>query len=291
MKEKKFYAIALASLLLILLALPPASRAVTVGLKFFGGYNTMSGGDINEGLKGFFDLYKAEVAFVGGTTSGGYKAFHGGLEVGGDLILYFTPMIGIGFGTSYLAAQSSSEMSYVFAMGAGTIKTKPQVTAVPIRAGLYLTIPISSIVNFSLNAGAEYYLARLKYTQRFDSLTDWEQQDVDTDSSGKIGFCGGFGLEIKIHPNLSILLEGRGRLARADEFEGTQNDRSSSSLPDSWDGTIWYAKVNYGFPIGVVPVIILLETPPPPDPMVQDLRPARLELSGFSALAGIMIRF
>jgi opacity protein-like surface antigen len=276
---------------LLLLALPRTGGAVTVGLKFFGGYNTMSGGDINEGLKGFIDLYKAEVALWGGISSGDYKAFHGGLEAGGDLILYITPMIGIGFGASYLGAQSSTEMSYSYILGSGEIKVKPQVAAIPIRAGLYFSVPVSSIVSFSLNAGAEYYLARLKYTQRFDSLTDWEQQDVDTDSSGKIGFCGGFGLEIKIHPNLSILLEGRGRLARVDEFEGTQTDTSSSSLPDSWDGKIWYAKVNYGFPVGIIPLILLLDTAPPPDPMLQDVRPARLEFKGFSALGGIMIRF
>jgi opacity protein-like surface antigen len=291
MKKKFTRIFGLALIPLLLLALPRPGGAVTVGLKFFGGYNTMSGGDINEGLKGMTDIYKTEMTFMGALCSGNYKAFHGGLEAGGDLILYFTPIVGIGFGASYLQAQSSSEINFFHALGSINWKIKPQITAIPIRAGLYFAIPMGSFINLSLNAGAEYYLARIKTSSRFESAGNWDQLDASVDSKGKIGFCGGIGLEIKIHPNLSILLEGRGRYARVDDFEGKETETSSSGPPYTSEGKLWYVKIDFGAPYGQFPIIRVADTPPPVDPMYQDARTARMEFNGFSALAGIMIRF
>jgi len=274
----------------VLLALPGTASAVSVGFKFFGGYNSMNGGDINEGLKGWVDLYKAEAALGGAISNGDYKAFHAGWDAGGDLIIFFTPIIGIGFGGSFLQAQSSSEITFTIPIGTATIKVKPQVTAIPIRAGLHFAVPMGSFVNLTLNAGAEYYLARVKYSLRFDVLGDWRQEEVNVDSKGKFGFCGGIGLEVKIHPNLSILLEGRGRYARLDGFEGSENDTYSSGPPDHENGKLWYAEIipapGYRFPI-----LGLSDTAPPPDPSIPLSRLARLDINGFSALAGIMFRF
>ena len=290
MKRKFTRILGLALIPLLLLALPRTSSAVTVGFKFFGGYNSMNGGDINEGLKGFVDLYKLEATLGGATTHGDYKAFHGGLEAGGDLIIYFTPIVGIGFGASYLQAQSSSEIGFTHPLFSATMKVKPQVTSTPIRAGLYFAVPMGSFVNLTLNAGAEYYLAKVKYSVRFDSTGSWDQTETDVDSKGKIGFCGGIGLEIKVHPNLSILLEGRGRYARLDGFEGKETDTSSSWPPSTEDGKLWYVKLNLGL-LGQYPILGFDENPPPADPMFQDARSARLDINGFSALAGIMLRF
>jgi hypothetical protein len=167
---------------------------------------------------------------------------------------------------------------------------KPQVTAIPIRAGLYFALPMGSLVNLTLNAGAEYYLAKVKYSLRIETTSNWSQDDVDVDSKGKIGFCGGLGLEIKVHPNLSIILEGRGRYARLDEFEGKETSTNSVMPPITDNGKLWYAEIipapGYRFPL-----LAISDTPPPADPSIPVARLARLELSGFSALAGIMLRF
>lgn len=290
MKRQATLIIVVALSVFIFLTLPRTASAVSVGFKFFGGYNYMNGGDINEGLKGLVDLYKTELTLLGASAHGDYKAFKGGLDVGGDLIIYFTPIIGIGFGASYLQAQSSSEINFTHPLGSAKLNINPQVTAIPIRAGLYFAVPMGSFVNLSLNAGAEYYLAKIKYTARYESMGSWDQNVPDVDSKGKIGFCAGIGLEIKIHPNLSFLLEGRGRFARVDEFEGKETATSSSWPPVTTNGKLYYFKLDAGA-YGQFPLITLSDTPPPVDPTILDPRSARLDLSGFSALAGIMFRF
>jgi opacity protein-like surface antigen len=291
MKRRLAQACGLALIPLLLAALPRTAGAITVGFKFFGGYNTMSGGDVNEGLKGLVDLYKTELALLGAISHGDYKAFHGGLEAGGDLIFYFTPVVGIGFGASYLQVQSSSEIDFSHPLGSLTWKFKPQVTAIPIRAGLYFAVPMGTFINLSINAGAEYYLARIKTMSRMEGSSSWNQEDMSADSKGKIGFCGGIGLEIKIHPNLSLLLEGRGRYARVDGFEGKDTESSSSGPSYTTSGKLYYVKIDFGPPFGQFPVVRVADTPPPADPMYQDVRSARLDINGFSALAGIMFKF
>jgi opacity protein-like surface antigen len=276
---------------LLLLALPRPGDAAIVGFKFFGGYNSMNGGDINEGLKGLFDIYKAEASWAGLTSHGDYKPFHGGMDLGGDLIIYFSPIVGIGIGASYLQAQNSSELTIAATGGSVTLKIKPEVAAIPIRAGLYFAVPMGSFVNLSINAGAEYYLARIKYRERLDYAGAWEQAEANVDSKGKIGFCGGLGLEIKIHPNLSILLEGRGRYARVDGFEGNISDTSSYGPPSTDSGKLYFLRLNAGPPLGSFPLLTVTDTPPPPDPTILENHLARLDINGFSALAGIMLRF
>jgi opacity protein-like surface antigen len=278
------------SVSLLFLALPRAGGAATVEFKFFGGHNFMGGGDLNAGLKGQFDMNKAMAAGYGIISQGDYNAFHGGMELGGDLIIHFSPFVGIGFGVSYLRAQSSSEVTFTFPDISTAMTIKPQVTATPIRAGLYFSIPMGSPVSLSLNGGAEYYLANIKLSSKYTYPSGWSQSEVDVDSKGKFGLFAGIGLEIKIHRNLSFFLEGRGRYARIDGFKGSETDTSSSGSPDSSTGELWYAKVNFDS-IGQFPSVFLSETQPSTGPMYQDVRSARLEFNGFSALAGLMLRF
>jgi opacity protein-like surface antigen len=290
MKKMLTQIFVIASMSLLFLALPQAGGAATVTFKFFGGYNYMGGGDLNTGLKGQFDMNKAVAAGYGVITQGDYNAFHGGAELGGDLIIHFSPIVGIGLGVSYLKAQSSSELTFTGPSILTVMTVKPQVTATPIRAGLYFSIPAGSLVNLSLNGGAEYYLANIKIRTRTTYPSDWSQSDVNVDSKGKFGLFAGIGLEIKIHRNLSFFLEGRGRYARIDGFKGSEEESGSFGPPESRTGELWYAKVNFG-PMGQLPSVFLSETSPSVESMYKDVRSARLEFNGFSAIAGLMLRF
>jgi opacity protein-like surface antigen len=237
------------------------------------------------------DIYQAEAAMAGLTSHGDYKAFHGGMDLGGDLIIYFTPIVGIGIGAGYLQTQSSSELTIFAPVGTIVLKVKPEVTAMPIRAGLYFAVPLGNFVNLSLNAGAEYYLAKIKYNEKLDVAGEWEQAQGDFDSRGKIGFCGGIGLEVKIHPNLSFILEGRGRYARLDGFKGHVNNTSSYGPPFTDNGQLYFLRINEGPPLGQLRILAVSDTPPTPDPSILEVHSARLDINGFSALAGIMLKF
>ncbi len=277
-------------LVLIVLAAPRPGAAFSLGLKFSGGYSSINGGDINEGLKGGIDAEKTIASYLGVIVNGDYKPFHGGLDFGGDVILYFTPVIGLGFGAGMITARSASDFSWYGLGESGTENVKPDVKVIPLRVALHFSVPMGSYVNLTINGGAEYHLAKLKITRRSEYETvHWDEDVTDVESKGKIGFVAGLGLEIRLHPNFSLLLEGRGRYARIDGFSGSERRTYWYGSTSSGDGDLWYVKINYG-PLGQFPIIGLNDTPPPSDPMYQDARSARLSLDGFVALAGIMIR-
>jgi len=280
-----------AVLALFVLALPRPASPVSVGFKFFGGYGSFDGGDMNDGLKGEIDGFKTMASLLGISVSGDYKPFGQGLEFGGDLILYFSPIIGVGFGAGMIDSNSSSKIPYSGWIGSGTYNIDPEVKVIPIRAGLYFAVPMGSFINLTLSGGAEYHLAKFTCRIRDDyGPSDWSQSDLETESKGKIGAFAGLGLEFKIMPNLSFFFEGRGRLARIDGFSGSETETSSSWPAYTSSGDLWYVEVNMT-PFGWYPVIVLSDTPPPSDPTAfRNARSARLNLDGFSVVAGIMIR-
>jgi hypothetical protein len=292
MKRVKFWALVIAPLSLLFLAQPRPGRAAFIGLKFYGGFNSMDGGDLNIGLKGWLDAYKEDGALWGVTSVGDYQPFHGGMDVGGDLIIHFTPALGIGFGASIIQAKSSTRISYSSAWGGpGELRLTPQATVIPIRAGLYASISLGSLVGLSLNGGAEYYLAKFKYTVREEGATYWQEKEANLDSRGKVGFFAGLGFELKLHRNVSIVLEGRGRLGQIDGFEGQHISSSSYAPTDTTDNVkLWYMKANLPI-IGQYRVISVSTIEPPLTPDIQDVRSARLDLKGYCALGGLMLRF
>jgi opacity protein-like surface antigen len=289
MKASRRFAFAAALLACAVLAAPRPAAAFSVGFKLYGGYSSINGGDINEGLKGSIDLNKLLATLFSATVTGDYKAFHGGLDWGGDLILYFTPVVGLGFGAGMVTAESKTDLNYYSIFGSGKYRLEPKVKVIPLRAGLYFSVPMGAFVNLTLNGGAEYLLANVSYKFRDEYTVGWSQSDVDTNSRGKLGLFAGLGLEIRVHRNLSILLEGRGRYARVDGFSGSRRYISSSSSGYTENGDLWFFRVDLGS-YGRYPIIDISDTPPPASPPYMEARSARLSLDGFVALAGIMIR-
>jgi len=290
--SRKMSVLVLPVLFLLALALmvPASANAQGVALKLFGGYDYLNGGDVNDGLKGAVDLYKAIIPMGGYTASGDYKSFHNAWDVGGDLIIYLTPVVGIGLGAGYIQTLgSASDVSFAKpATPTLTMSLDPKVTAIPLRASLYVSIPMGSAVHLSLHAGAAYYFAKMQFVWRLAQSSDWEQMQFKTDGNG-FGFHGGLGLEINLASNLALVLEGTGRIANIGGFSGTGIFTSSGGSSITTTGKLYYYKYNYGM-LGILPEIDIRDTVPSGVPY-SDVREAKLDLSGFAARAGLVIRF
>jgi opacity protein-like surface antigen len=286
MRRASFWACVAVPMSLLLLAWPQAGNASLFEIKIYGGYNYLDGGDLNVGMSGWLEAYKELGGLWGVNPQGDYQPFHGGLDIGGDLILHITPIVGIGLGGGLIQVGSNTEVTFP----GGQLRLKPRVTVIPLRAGIYFSLPVGSLVSLSLNGGAEYYLAKFKYTNREEGPTYWKQSESNLDSRGKVGFFGGAGIEIKLSRNISFLLEGRGRIGRVDGFEG-EHVASASYYPTAIETVkLWYANVNLPFQ-GWHKLVFLSNVPIPPLPDFQDVRLARLDLKGFSALGGLVFRF
>jgi len=287
---KRFLAIPCLFLLTAVLVAPPTAGAQGVAIKLFGGYNYMNGGDVKDGQKGILDYYTELYPLYGYTAHQEYKPLRDAWDVGGDLIFYFTPNIGIGLGAGYIQSfTGASTLNLTRPLTPTTDFTStPKVSAIPIRASLYIAIPLGTGASLTLHGGAAYYLAKMQYVLRAATGSYWEQLEFKADGKG-IGFHGGIGLEVDLSSNFSFIVEGAGRLANIGGFSGTNVSTASVGPSDSESGTLYFFKYNYGA-FGTFSWINIRDTVPS-GPAYSDIREAKVDFSGFSARTGLIFRF
>jgi hypothetical protein len=165
------------------------------------------------------------------------------------------------------------------------------LTAMPIRLGLFLTVPISPKIDLIANAGAAYYLGlKLDAYQGLEFAPDeWMRMNLEgSEREGlDIGFHGSLGFEYKLSPKLGFFVEATGRYAKFKNFEMvTGTEESSGGVPDSIEGRLYLADETLGE--YTITGFTIVEEGDIPDP---DFREPKIDLTGFSLQAGFRIRF
>ena len=257
-----------------------------LSLRLYGGLNTMQGGDLNSGMKGICDATIYEYSNMGYSHSGEYQELHRGAEAGAELVFQFHRNFGLGIGAGYGQAEKSSVVTltrnqtdrYIF---------NPKASVIPVRVELIFYLPLNDNVRISLNAGPEYYLASVRADIRREFPTWWSEWNQEAEGQG-LGFQGGIGLEIRLSRRISLLIEGKGRVAKIKDFEGTNIYSSSSGYQEKKEGSLYYWIDNYTFkPFPA----IFVESSFPAEPWQQDVRKAEIDFSGASIQGGIVFRF
>lgn len=270
------------TLVLVLFFGPLGIRANALKFRIFGGGNYLQGGDLNRGLQGWTDYWKANWNAQGRTQkSGAFNPIHLGLNVGADIIFQLSPNWGVGLGTELVMASKSSALVFQSSNKIINWDILGKVSTIPVKLSVFYSLPIKDSLTLVFHAGAGYYSAktRLESRQDFDSNIEYI---IDCSAAG-IGFHGGLGLEMKLSKTVNLFIEGTGRYASLSGFTG----KVMIDGQNSWDGKLfyWEAKTsfidNYGY-------IDLLGNPPG-GANVKFVRDAKIDFSGFSLRAGILI--
>jgi hypothetical protein len=262
-----------------------------LSLKLYGGYSHVLAGDVNEGSDFYFEILEAYVAEGLGTVTGRYKPLHGGYNFGADLIYQINPALGIGLGVGYMRNSSESVGIWTYETDEYTLSAAPTLTAMPIRLGLFLTVPVGPKLDLIANAGAAYYLGlKFEGTQGQEDDEDfWMRMTIEGSerSGADIGFHGSLGFEYKLSPKLGFFVEAVGRYAKFKNFETvTASAEYSDGTSDSEDGLLLYIET-YDFGEYEVSGFYISDT----EPGGPEYREPKIDLSGFSLQAGFRIRF
>lgn len=260
-------------------------------IRLYGGLGYQTVGDLNAGLTGFSDSIIYLGTASGYSAGGGYSAMHWGFDLGGDIVFQFNPNLGIGIGSGYFRTTKTSDLKLT-AMLPGlhneNFTFTPTVSVVPIRASLFVFIPAGRALKISLHAGPEYYLASLSSHIRDDYPAWWWNERDDKTTGRGFGVQGGIGFEVRLSGELSLLLEGQGRLAKVNELTGTHSYQNSFGFQEQQKGTLYYWTDLWAFK--PFPYVFVNDTFPS-EPWQQNARKAVLDLSGWSAVAGFVFRF
>jgi hypothetical protein len=260
-----------------------------ISVRLQGGWSYVLGGDANLGTKAFFDYYGAGWD----TQTGRYRAVHNGYEVGGDIIFELSPRLGIGIGGGYVRTSRHSRIGLHAAgpsLGSGSVYARPRLSAIPIRASAYLTVPWKEKFHFLVNAGLSYYF-RSRYSDESEAtyFPGPSYLFITTRAEYKrapIGFQGGISLEYEMGRNFIPYLEARVRYARFRGWEGTSVLESDYEISLSEQGILYYEVVPK---LTNAPRLLLVQSLPPDGPGGEP-RQAAIDISGISLQFGIRIR-
>jgi len=279
----------------------PVSQGEAVGsqafsklsLRLYGGFSRVAAADVNEGSDGYFELLESYEAAGYGTTTGRYSPVHGGYGFGADVVYQLSPALGVGVGFGYMRNAKDSLMTLT-GEGEITLTARPTLSAMPVRLGLFLTVPVSGKINLTADAGGTYYAGlKLDARQRIDlDGSDWMEMSLvgrRSNLSANIGFQGGLGLEYLFSPKMGFFVEAVGRYAKLKNFASvTARSQDSGIDPETTVGKLYIAEYTYSK--GSYSLFTIEETPPVDDPPNVTYREPKIDLSGFSLQAGIRIR-
>ena len=274
-------------------------RPQTLALKLSGDMIRASGGDIASGLSGMTGYLRDQYA----GSSGGFAAPQSAPGMSGEIILYLSKTIGLGFGAGYFRMSRSGTVTYAADFVSAEEKLTPRLDVVPLALNLHFLVPLSSKLRLDLSAGIAGYLATLDWSYRTairmalpeDAGRVFRGTDDFAFRSGRAfgyGLEGGAALEYELFPGMSLTLRAAGRFASVGEFKGTWTEEAQGDFWDfsdsGTDANLWA----YDWTVrGSTYAQLLAQKESPAGATVTNVRKAKWNLSGYTASAGIKIGF
>ncbi|MBN1273330.1 MAG: SH3 domain-containing protein [Candidatus Aminicenantes bacterium] len=266
---------------------PRGRGGMGFGIKLSGGLNYLMGGDYNKAMDGM--QYVLENDFDPTLVTGEYKKFGMGMEFGGEILINFTPNIGIGLGAGYISAsQETGDIMYdVLPIDNYALK----LTAIPLKLTLHFGVPMGTAASLDFSLGGAYYLGSFDFARTFNLILVGAEIAA-TGSVNTIGFHGGLGFSFNLSPNFAFFIEAQGRYAK---FSGIEADYTDEGWVLIWPfsndekRTLYYYETTHS--TGETISYLTWSVAAPTDPAYSNIREGSFDLSGIFFGAGFKIMF
>jgi hypothetical protein len=259
-----------------------------MSLALRGGAGWAGGGDLAGGLSGLMDYYSD--AYTG--LSGRHAFASLGWTLKGELLIHLGPRWALGLEAGYERHGRESLVSYGFGALTASETLAPVLEAIPVAGVAHLFLPAGKI-KIDIQAGAGGYLTRLDWRSSYAlSVLGYEGIDDLSFAASRIGFGvqAGAALEWPVSPSLTLILGVGGRYARISGYEGDWTETGSGELwafSETGRGRLYAYDWTDG---GSTYRQIAIQSGLPEGSAVSNAREAVIDLTGWTATAGIRIR-
>ncbi|MFO7979677.1 MAG: hypothetical protein R6V00_02450 [Candidatus Aminicenantes bacterium] len=275
------------------------TNKIEFGLRIMGGGFLLMQNDINDHIQGMNDSINDFAGLIPDVSvDSEFKQVNMGMDFSGELLIHFMPQFSIGIGAGYISAGKESTAELSDNTGEYQDMTlDPRVSAIPITLSFYYGIPVGSMIDVVLNAGAGYYLGTINYDMILeygDPGSSFEEIDTWSAQSNTLGFLGGIDFEFGFSSNMVFVLGARGRYVKFTDLTGDLEWEYSSSWGASGSGTdkdqtLWFGNQEM-FTGKEYPQLTLSDSKPTGSNW-SDVRKAEISLSGIIFQAGIKVTF
>jgi len=264
-------------------------KGIGLEVRLSGGPAFFYSGDINRGTRGLYDSTADFYSSAGYMLDQRTESFKKGFDVTGDVIYYVKPQLGIGLGIGFMRATGTNflDVSGKDIPWSAQLGSRLRIDVVPIRLGLYFTLPVHRLFSITFNGGPSLYLTQYSYF--FE--TDWENTNslFHKANAKNLGFHGGIGLEVSLTQQASFLIEGQGRYAKISNYTGklilteyVVSDDFVGYDRSEVKGTLYYLEGEK------FPSLVISDEEPSG---FTTIRKAVFDFSGFSLRVGVIVKF
>jgi hypothetical protein len=188
----------------------------------------------------------------------------------------------------------SSDLTLLFESASVDLSTTPTLSAVPIRLGLFVTLPLGKRLDLTAGAGVTAYAElKLEEKRHLKYVNDhWEDTSLSAGRKApldNIGYHGSLGIELKIFPNTGFFVEVVGQYARFGNFKTVAvSEKDDRGEVAKGEGRIYLAM--YRYPDGEFSYFTVEESAPVSDSPYLAYKEPKIDLGGFGLQAGFRIR-
>lgn len=271
------------ALAVLVSAVPAAAQGGRFSIRLYGAPALLAGGDVNDGMQGLSDYWGRIAEVAGYSVSGAFGPARFGLEFGGDVVFRITPRLGIGLGAGYINVSRESALEFSHEADTLPETVRAAYGSVPIRLGLFYTIPVSAKMNVVLSVGPELHLAHASTFWGLTEGSDVIRQENTVTGTG-LGFQAAAAFEFKLSPSVGLLLEIAGRFAKFGGLTGTFSTGDNTSSVES-TGTLYAVEVPG---VGSERFLVVMVSEAAPFGYAS-VREAKVDLTGGSLRLGLVI--
>jgi len=237
--------------------------------------------DLGLGAEGLLLLYQDEFQTPG---SGEFDPLGFGYSASIEFQMPLSGRAWLGIGAQGVFGRRESTIDLSTPGKSAAFITRPQVRSVPLS----LSLSFYPAEFFFFKLGLEYHFAEMRYLYRLEQDGTWEQWQGKARGQG-LGYVGGAGLDLRIAPNLSLVLEAMGCAGRIKSFKGTDIHQNSGGLSAAEKGFAYLYQGEIGG--GDSYPLLFIRESSPSEAGVSSPRLATFDLSRVKLSAGIRVKF
>jgi hypothetical protein len=265
-----------------------------VSFKLTGGWAWIDGDDYNSGIAG----ENAYIKDTSLTMSGAYGSLKSGANIQLEIVNSLNRWMGIGFGGGYYQVTNESQV-----MAQGLLSgvpfenqstSKARISVIPFFLNFHYLVGLTTKTNLDIYAGPLFQIVQFNFENpSTTSVLSTRQTITFTASQISLGLQGGIGLDYEIASGVALIAEACYRYGKVSNLRGNWADLGSSdSGPISNTSSDYYMwAYNYIVQSGTYRMIGFFDKDGPAGDSISGARKADINLSGFTALAGIKFSF
>ncbi len=265
----------------------PKIYGISLHLKMTGGFSSLNPTPINSYLKGWEEAQKREALLQRWNfQSKGFKNFNLGADFNTEFLFEVGNNFGLAIESGYLYVELSKEENFVsIEKSSGTFHYihPAKITALPLCLSGYYFHPLHKKLRLFLKAGAGPLWVRFveREGNKKASEANFKYTFFQEARARGLAFRAGLGFRLEIDPNLSLILEGNFRKLQVKEFTHKEEGILKTLFSfEEYKERIEFWQFKF----------MLLEQEPEGENFRQVAK-AALDLSGFSARIGFMVKF